>query len=422
MTPREYLFSLELHGVKLGLDKILRLLDGAGQPQGRYPTVHVAGTNGKGSVLAMLGAILEAGGYRTGRFTSPHLIDVTERFLINSQPIPPEVLDEQIVFFRELAEGMESPPTFFEMNTAIAFRWFEQCEVDIGLIEVGMGGRLDSTNVITPMVAGITNIDFEHTRHLGDTLEKIAYEKAGIIKKGVPVVVTETKPVARDVILARAVELGAPTCVLGRDFAYRLSGDPLDQEFFFESPTLTVGPVRLSLAGTFQGENAATTVALAGRLCSHYERIAKETIEAGLAGACWPCRLEKVLDRPPVIIDVAHNPAGACQLARQFSRCVVVLAVSADKHVAGMLEALAPITETLILSQFTGARALPVKSLCNAAGSYPHRPTANLTEAIELGVGLATQSLPLLITGSIFTAGEARRILVEHYGALPAVF
>ncbi|MDX9971847.1 MAG: Mur ligase family protein, partial [FCB group bacterium] len=174
MNAREYLFSLERHGIKLGLENITHLLEAANRPERAYPTIHVAGTNGKGSVVAMLDSILRAAGLRTGRFTSPHLIHLNERVLIDRQPIDDEELDDHLAVFRAVAEKMPFSPTFFEVITAAAFRAFAHRNVDVALIEVGMGGRFDSTNVITPLVSAVTSIALEHTRYLGNTLEEIA--------------------------------------------------------------------------------------------------------------------------------------------------------------------------------------------------------------------------------------------------------
>jgi dihydrofolate synthase / folylpolyglutamate synthase len=185
---RQYMDSLIVHGIKLGLHNIQQLMAHEGNPHLRYPVVHVAGTNGKGSVLTFLNAILRKAGYRTGRFTSPHLISVNERFLIDDMPISDEELYEHLAALRCTAEKTEITPTYFEMNTAIAFRCFARHEVDIALVEVGMGGRFDSTNIVDPLACGITTIDYDHTQYLGDTLEQIAFEKAGILKKDAPAV------------------------------------------------------------------------------------------------------------------------------------------------------------------------------------------------------------------------------------------
>ena len=422
MTNRAYLLHLEQHGIKLGLDNIRCLLDAADAPERHYPIVHVAGTNGKGSVVAIVAAIARAARYRVGRFTSPHLIDVTERFLVNGTPMPDAALDEHIAFFRNVADGMDPPPTFFEMNTAIAFRRFEQSNVDLAVVEAGMGGRLDSTNVVKPLATAITNIALDHTRYLGDTLEQIAFEKAGIIKPGIPLVLTETASPARDVILDRAARLGSPIHELGRDFRFEIGGPPLEQRFSYESASLRLDSTPLGLAGAHQGANAAAAVALTELLMPVFPRIDAAVIVEGLRSVRWPCRLEKVLDEPPVIIDVAHNPAGARQVAQALARCVTLVAVSSDKDAAGIIEALSPITEDLILTQYSAPRSLKVEDLKAAAGRRPCHAVPSLTEAIELGLRLADASKPLLITGSIFTAGEARQYLIERHGAPPLLF
>lgn len=422
MTPREYLYSLELHGIKLGLENITKLLDTAGNPHRAFPTVHISGTNGKGSVAAMVDAMLQAAGYATGRFTSPHLINVSERFLHNSTPIGAAELDDAIAFFRRIAQAMTPPPTFFELVTAVAFRWFERQRVEIGVIEVGMGGRFDSTNVIAPEASAITNIDLEHTKYLGDTLEKIAFEKAGIIKLRTPVVISESKPGPLDVILERARTLNSPVRLAGRDFTHTVSGPSFQQRFSYESATLRIDSTPLSLAGSYQGDNAATAVALAELLRERFATITPESIIAGLESACWPCRLERVMEHPSVIIDVAHNAAGARKLARELPPCIVALAVSSDKDAAAMAAALAPVAKQFIVSEFTGRRALPARDLSNALHGYAHHVITPLTDAIDAGLALAEDAVPLVITGSIFTAGEARARLIRSHGAAPLRF
>lgn len=419
---RQYLLDLTLHGIKLGLDNIQALIHAAGDPQCTYPTVHVGGTNGKGSVVAMLAAMLQAAGYRVGRFTSPHLIDVSERFLVNGEPIPEEALEENIRFFRGASSGFAQCPTFFEMNTAIAFRYFAQAKVDVALIEVGMGGRFDSTNVITPLASAITNIDLEHTAFLGDTIAKIAFEKAGIIKPGVPVITTETRPEALEVFQRRAAEEGAPLRQCGVDFEFHLSGSAWTQQLDYSSPGLRLQNVPLALAGRYQGGNAATAVALAESLMPSLPALHQKSIEFGLATATWPCRLERVLDEPPVFIDVAHNVAGAQRLADVFDDCVVVFAASSDKDIPGMLAALRPGTRQLILTQFEGNRSATVAQLTTHLEAGTYESFEHFREAIAHGLRLASVECPLLITGSIYAAGEARQCLIEEYGARPLRF
>ncbi|MBX7257261.1 MAG: bifunctional folylpolyglutamate synthase/dihydrofolate synthase [Candidatus Hydrogenedentes bacterium] len=423
MNPREYLAGLEFHGIKLGLDNITYLLNQAGRPHTAYPTVHVAGTNGKGSVVAMLDAMLRAAGYCVGRFTSPHLIQLNERFIINAQPIDDGELDSQIEYFRNLAEQRDAPPTYFELCTAIAFRWFQRREVDAAIIEVGMGGRFDSTNVITPLACAITNIDLEHTQYLGDTRAKIAFEKAGIIKRGVPTVVSEKDREPLEVILARARDLDSRCYLLGDDFTYTLDGTVLNSRFTYRSKSLTLSNVSLGLAGRYQGENAAAAVALAERIQTSFPNLTANAIQRGLETAQWPCRLERVLEAPPVFVDVAHNPAGMRKLAAELGSCIVVMAVSSDKAAVQMCDAIAPVARELILTQYAGHRGLPVDALCAAAGNHrSFRRVEQLDDAIAAGMALASNDCPLVVTGSVFTAGQAREILIEDYGAKPLLF
>lgn len=423
MTPIEYLFSLELHGIKLGLENIRNLLRASGDPQRNFPSVHIAGTNGKGSVVALLDSILRAAGYRTGRFTSPHLVQVRERFLVDGAFITPDALNECIEHFREIARKSGNTPTFFELNTAIAFRHFHKARIDVALVEVGLGGRFDSTNIIIPEVAAITNIGLEHTRYLGDTLAKIAFEKAGIIKKRVPVVVGEELPEPLGVIEGRAAELDAPLTRLGRDFAVRLSGGTFDQAVSYTSDGLQIDNARLALPGPYQAQNAAVAIRLAEVLMAKFRVIDEAAIRTGLKSAKWPCRLEKVLESPAVIVDVAHNGAGARELATALrGKAVIVLAIASDKDAGVMIDALAPSAAPLILTEFDGHRALAVNDLRVAAGSHCHEIAPTLEEAVARGMGMASTEKPLVITGSIYTAGQARKLLVERHGALPMEF
>lgn len=409
----DYLFGLTMHGVKLGLANIRALLEAAGNPQDSYPTIHVAGTNGKGSTVAMLDAMFRAAGYRVARFTSPHLVRLNERFQINGEQIPDTALHEEIDFFRGIAAERDYPPTFFELNTAMAFRWFARERVDAAIIEVGLGGRLDSTNVITPIATAVTNIDLEHTQYLGDTLEEIAYEKAGIFKKDAPAVIGETKSGPRGVLLARSRHEGAPALLLERDFSFTLSGPPLDQRISYESATLEIDDAPLALRGAFQGPNAAMAIALAEQCAPRFPRLTRDAILHGLATATWPCRLEKVRDTPPVYIDVAHNPAGARQLAQAFAgqKCIIVIAVSSDKDAAAMLAHLAPIARQFIVTAYDGPRAMPIEDLARHAQRLgATRAIPLVQDAANAALESAAVGISVLITGSIFLAGEARQV------------
>lgn len=424
MTPLDYLYSLELHGIKLGLDNIRRLLAEAGLPHRKYPVVHVGGTNGKGSVVAMLDAMLRAADYRTGRFTSPHLVSVKERFLVNGVQISDEDLDETIAFFRAVAADAHISPTFFEMCTAVAFRHFAEASVDVALVEVGMGGRFDSTNVVDPLVAVITNVALEHTKYLGGTVEEIAYEKAGIIKPKTPVIVGELHPGPQRVILDRALELKAPVKLLERDFGYLVEGPAFEQRFSFRGGDAHIEKVPLALPGAYQGFNAALAVAAASALEPDLPYLGVEAIETGLKTARWPCRLERVMDDPEVIIDVAHNAAGAEKLAQAVpGRCVFVLAIANDKDAGAIIRLLGAKADVLVLTEFEGSRALPVESLCARAGDQPHERIDRLSDALGYGLEQARgRGIPMVVAGSLFMAGQARKVLVDDYNARPLEF
>ncbi len=418
----EYLDSLILHGVKLGLHNIEQLLAAVDNPHRRYPIVHVAGTNGKGSVLTFLNAMLRAAGYHTGRFTSPHLTTVHERFLIDDRPIGDDTLVDNLAALKEAAEKAVLSPTYFEMNTAVAFRCFAQCAVDVALVEVGMGGRFDATNVVNPQVCAITTIDYDHTQYLGDTLEQIAFEKAGILKPGIPAVVGNVAEGPLKVINTQAQRTGAPLLHFGDEYTVAPGGDPLHPRMTYHGMGITLNDVPLGLAGMHQVNNAAVAVTLAGLLRDAFPRLSGKTIEAGLSDARWPGRLERVMDTPRVIMDVAHNPAGCRAVAEALGRCVTVFSVSSDKDVARMLDILAPVSAPLILTEYTGGRCLPLHELRRHAARHPHEAHADLTEAVKMGMALASEDTPLLVTGSIYAVGEVRRMLVEQFGAQPILF
>lgn len=419
---RDYLSGLILHGVKLGLDNIRHLLLQAGSPERGYPCVHVAGTNGKGSAAAFLDAMLRARGLRVGKFTSPHLLDITERFQINGDPIPETELRENIEYFQKIAGGMPQPPTFFELNTAVAFRWFGGRGVDVAVIEVGMGGRFDATNVITPAVCAITSIGLDHTQYLGGTLGEIAFEKAGILKPGVPCVAGPLAPEAAAVIAERAAAVGAPLLLPGVGYAFSAGGAPLAPLLDLECGGLRLSAAPVGLPGAHQAANAAVAAVAASLLPPPLGPVTETQARAGLAGVRWPCRMERVLDDPPVYVDVAHNPDGVRSLAAVLGRAVVVFAVSSDKDAAAMLEALAPVARRLILTVYGGGRCMPLTRLNEMAGSLPHGTAPDLAAAIRDGLAHADADTPLLVCGSVYAAGEARRILMERHGAAPPCF
>lgn len=418
MRPLDYLFGLESHGIKLGLDNITTLLKAAGDPQNSYPTVHVGGTNGKGSTVAFLDHILREAGYQVGRFTSPHLVCLNERFMVNGVAIDDSELERLIVTFRSHADGANLSPTFFEMNTVIAFQYFGDGQIDIALIEVGLGGRFDSTNVINPELSIVTNIDLEHTQYLGDTRAAIAFEKAGIIKPGVPVVFGNLNDEAAPVLREAAVQRDARIHELGRDFDFTRENGGSTMNY--RGSEWQIEDIQLPLAGRHQAENASVALAAAELLSSRFAAIAASTAKMGISAARWPCRMETVLESPKVIIDVAHNPAGARTLADAIDHNVVLLlSVAADKEAASMVSVLSGHSKHIILTQFDNSRAARASDLAGHVPSHiPSTIEPDFSAAIDIGIKLAGEAnLPLLITGSLFTAGQARAYLTEQYGA-----
>ncbi len=424
ISPREHLASLEFHGIRLGLENITRLMEAAGHPHRAYPTIHIAGTNGKGSVAAFAAAMLRAAGYRTGLYTSPHLMRLNERMVIGGKPISDEALDDSLRYFQFASAGWDPPPTYFEFATATAFRAFEQAGIDVGVIEVGMGGRFDATNVLCPLICCITQIDYDHMQYLGETLEKIAFEKAGIIKTGIPVVIAEEKAGPRGVLLEAAHARGAPAIAAAEAYTWRMLGVPMQPRLEYRGPRIRLNDVPLALAGSHQAQNGAAAAAIGEVLLDHFEAFTREHIEAGLREARWPCRLERVLDDPPVIIDVAHNPGGIARLVEAIPKMTAVAAVSADKDVQAMLQCLAPHVDRLILSQVSMHRRMPVEQLSEAAraAGIAHETAGALNEAIAMAMASASPEAPLVITGSVFTAGEARALLEAEYGVPQATF
>lgn len=374
-------------------------------------------------MLAFLDAILAIAGYRTGRFTSPHLVRINERFLIHREPVSDDLLESAVERFQKFAGRMDPPPTFFDVNTAVAYQLFADAEVDLGLIEVGLGGRFDSTNTLSPEITAITTIGLEHTQYLGDSIEKISFEKAGIIKPRVPVVIGEVGEVALEVIAQRAREQHAPTRIAGSDYRYEALGTVTAPALSFDNGVLDLYAVPLGLPGQYQAHNAAIAVELAFGLQSKFDQITEETIVKGLEASSWPCRLERVLDRPPVTIDVAHNEAGAAALAEAMEfGSIVVFAVSSDKNAGAMLNRLAQKAGLFVITEFANRRAVPAGELAAHADPWPHEVAVDVQSALRRAFAHADGRTPIYVTGSLFLAGEARALLERDHGAPPMRF
>jgi dihydrofolate synthase/folylpolyglutamate synthase len=400
-----YLYSLgnEVLTAKLGLDRITALLEALGNPQRACRWIHVAGTNGKGSTSAMIEAGLRAAGVRTGLYTSPHLVEPTERIQIAGQPVSQEQFSAVFDRVHDTAEAMlaagtlDMHPTYFETVTAMAFVLFAEAKLHTVVLEVGLGGRLDATNVVTPELCVITPIDFDHQIFLGDTIQQIAAEKAGILKPGVRAVFAEQRPEAEAVLRSHA----RGPVEISRDWAITdLAIDARGSQF-----RLRGMPITCPLAGEHQVENArVAAIALAQLGVS----------PAGIADAHWPARLERVSELPEIIIDGAHNPAGVRALAnyiRRFysgRRVWLVYGALGDKAVAEMAALLFPLADRLILTAPSNTRAIAPENI-PAAG-------ARITHSIGEAIALLDEAGPgdvVFITGSLYLAGEARALLVK---------
>jgi len=432
VTLRRRLFSLEAFGIKLGLDNMRTLVEALGHPERAYPTVHVAGTNGKGSVCAIVERALRAAGYRTGLYTSPHLDRLEERMAIDGQPVASDRLDAAAgrVFAAvdaAIADGrLTVTPTFFEVTTAIAFEVFRAEPVDVAVIEVGLGGRFDATNIITPVAGAIVSIAFDHERHLGSTLGQIGGEKGGIAKPGIPLVVGALPPEALHAIERVRSEAGAPPLVHAED-AVGLDGlDAGRARVLVRSqrwPGLPVLP--LSLLGRHQVANAAVAVRLLEVLSRHGVRMGADAVARGLTEARWPARLEWL--RTPdgeLLIDAAHNPAGAEALASYLhdagrAPLPVVLAAMQDKDVDGMVRPLASVASRFVATGVATPRAFAPEALASRiAAAAPGTPVSSVPDARAAIDDALARDRRAVAAGSIYFIGPLRARLIES-GAVP---
>lgn len=409
------LYGLERFGIKLGLDVIRDLLARIGSPHEAFPAVHVTGTNGKGSVCAYLASIFEAAGHRVGLYTSPHLVRFNERIRVNGRAIADEDVARLYAQIKPHAAAMAvaseaNQPTFFEVTTAMAFEHFREARVDVAVVEVGMGGRMDATNVVRPVGCVITRIGLEHTEHLGRSIDRIAREKSGILKPGVPLI-TVDQPVL-GLLTARAKALGCPVTVVGRDVRYSRSSFDLEGQDILLEDGLSLS-VRIPLLGAFQPENAATAFATALAVKGEW-KLTKVAIERGLRTARWPGRLQVVRKEPIVIVDGAHNAPAAEALAESLRelfpnrKLTFVLGILNDKDLAGIAGHLGPLAAKVIATRPRTPRAFDMGDLARAFTPYaPVEAVADVKEAVTQVVGAAGKEDAIVVAGSIYTIGEA---------------
>lgn len=415
-AAREFLFSLERFGMKFGLATMARLCDALGHPERAFPSVLIAGTNGKGSVTAMVETALRAAGHRTARYTSPHLVRLEERFVIGGREVEPAALDAAAARLQATIEALmrdgtlDAPPTFFECATAIAFELFSQAAVDVAVLEVGLGGRLDATNIVTPLAAAIVSIDFDHEAQLGSTLASIAGEKAGIVKPGVPLVCGAVPDEALDVIARVCREQRAPLMRADLDVRVTAAGpDALN----IASGRVTLDGVRLALRGAHQIRNARVAVGLVDALDARGIRVDGPSMRRGLTHTDWPGRLEALEHQGcRILLDAAHNPAGARALAAYLRERVpggvtLVFGAMKDKAVGEMLAALADVAREIVCTTAPTPRAMPAAAIAEAARPLHASvivepdPIEALTRACR-GVGT------VVVAGSIFLIGPIR--------------
>lgn len=420
-----------------GLGRMRRLLTALGRPQDAFPAVHVAGTKGKGSTVAMVAAMLSAAGHRTGRYMSPHVHTIEERIAVDGRPIAARDLVRVFDTVIPVVEALDATarrrggrgPTWFEVVTAAAFVHFAESAVDLAVLETGIGGRLDATNTAQPVVSVITSVSLDHMALLGSTVGRIAVEKAGIIKRGCAVVSGAAHPAARRVIVATATRRRAPLAQVGRDFTMRHepAADPLAGgivEIVDRRPSAAADPpwsarFPLAMAGRHQADNAAVAVMTARQVDAAGFSVPPEAIARGLMAVRLPARIERVGEHPLVVVDAAHNVASMQSLVetlepvlRKRGRRVLVFAVSGDKQVEEMLAAVSGRFDRVVVTRYASStRSAPIPRLVAACRAAGLRAVAAATPAAALAKGraLAGRRGIVCVAGSFFLASEIRR-------------
>lgn len=400
------------------LGRMYAFVRALGHPEQAYPSIHVAGTKGKGSVSSMCTAILMAGGYRVGLYTSPHLHDYAERIQIDRQPIPH---DELTALVDELRPVIESIPklTTFEITTALAFLYFQRQKVQAAVLEVGLGGRLDATNVVNPTVTVITSLSYDHTQILGETLAEIAGEKAGIIKPSVPVVISPQKEEARQVIIRIAAERSAPLIEVGKDYHFAPLEHSLDGQslrIWMDNDRRSGENLNIPLLGVHQVENAATAYAALQVFSQKALPVTDRMVKRGFADTSWPGRFEVLRRDPPIVVDSAHNRDSALRLKQALDDyfpgfpIVMVFGASEDKDIAGMFAELTPRVQEIVATKSFHPRAIEPEHILEIASHFgkPVKIVEDIPDAVEEALRLAGDTKLVLVTGSIFVVAATR--------------
>lgn len=429
-----WIHSIGRFGMNQGLVRIEKLLHELGDPHENLNFLHIGGTNGKGSTAAFAASILETGGYRVGLYTSPYLEQFTNRMSINGVDIPRERLVELVNRVRPLVENIAADPAFgqpteFEVVTALALAYFGAESPDIVILEVGLGGRLDATNVVRPLVTAISTISLEHTQVLGNTVEDIAREKAGIIKEG-SAVVTLAKDEALSVLGDACRRKNVPLFSFGQEFsAEKVSGNLNGQLFHYRGIGHTLPNLQISLLGDYQIKNASLALAAMELLIKKGFNIPEEAIRNGLASARWPGRLEIMRRSPLVVIDGAHN-AEAFQSLRStlqntfaYRRLILVLGILGDKALENILEIIVPLADALVITKPNSPRAADPEDLQKISCKMVNGPIIveeNIPDAVNLAISMARSPDLVLVAGSLYVIGDAR-LFLRNTASLPFI-
>jgi dihydrofolate synthase/folylpolyglutamate synthase len=418
-----WVYSFKKYGSQLGLERILYLMKKLHNPHYTIKTIHITGTNGKGSVCKFIGSILQKAGYKVGIYLSPHLQEFSERIIINGKTISEDEIVNLIKKVKLTVDNMiqeNNSPTFFEIVTAMAFQYFHDCAVDFAIIEVGLGGRFDATNIITPLVSVITNVSLEHTDYLGETIASIAFEKAGIIKKRIPVV-TAAQNEAKEIIRNIANDNNASISIIDRNHWQRQKYC-LEYQKFVICGIFNNYKVTTSLLGEYQGENIALSIYAIEQLQMNGIYLTECNILEGISSTFNPGRMEIISENPTMLLDGAHNPVGIQMLANSlehdftYNNLILIIGILRDKNIIDMLSTIAPISNQIIITQSSNERACKPEEIKNIINNIGYKKNINIknsiSDAINYAKSIANKDDLICISGSLFTVGEARSYLI----------